>query len=233
LQSGGGSCDSPAASRQTIRSTAAGSPLAPSPHQARTGDRHASVEHGNVTTMRPCGRAWSRVLYNLPLEKIARVPKPTNKANQIGNRSACISICLQFQGTSCPSRETWGVIDCLKRTFSSRAFNLARSASGQRKRSGFRTVQSGHWASRASAQAATHVAAIVYQFALNPQRNLENRKSKYVEWVPSCGPPIFLPAPKDPSPRRSLETVSGRCLRGALSSILENGTSSLRAARSA
>jgi hypothetical protein len=36
------------------------------------------------------------VLYNLPLEKIAKVPKPTNKANQIGNRSACISICLQF-----------------------------------------------------------------------------------------------------------------------------------------
>jgi hypothetical protein len=40
---------------------------------------------------------WARVvLYNLPLAKIARVPKPTNKANQIGNRSACISRCLQF-----------------------------------------------------------------------------------------------------------------------------------------
>ena len=44
----------------------------------------------------PRGARSLMVLYNLPLEKIAKVPKPTNKANQIGNRSACISICLQF-----------------------------------------------------------------------------------------------------------------------------------------
>ena len=40
-----------------------------------------------------CARGL-RVLY----KKIATAPKPTIKANQTRNRSACISICLQFPG---------------------------------------------------------------------------------------------------------------------------------------
>jgi hypothetical protein len=51
---------------------------------------------------------------------------------------------------------------------------------------------------------------VVEVVALNPQRNPENRRSKYVEWVPSRGPPTGLCPWKDPIPRHAvLESAIG------------------------
>jgi len=47
------------------------------------------------------------------------------------------------------------------------------------------------------------------EFCTDPQRNPENRRSKYDGYFPSCVPPTFLCPPKDPSPNRYLSTVSG------------------------
>jgi hypothetical protein len=95
----------------------------------RQADGHTSAEHGNVTTMRPCcGRAWCST--TSPWRKSPEFPNPQTKPTRLGIGLLAFPFASSFQGTSCPSRETWGVIDCLKRTFSSRSFNLARSPSG-------------------------------------------------------------------------------------------------------
>jgi hypothetical protein len=66
--------------------------------------------------------------------------------------------------------------------------------------------------------AAIHASAIVYQFALNPQRNLENRESKYVESVPSRGPPPALGPPEDPIPNAGMAVIDAK-VRAVLSEI--------------
>ena len=50
--------------------------------------------------------------------------------------------------------------------------------------------------------------AFAYQFALNPQRNPENVRVKYIERVPSRGPPILFPLSEDPSSCRGMQSVA-------------------------
>ena len=55
------------------------------------------------------------------------------------------------------------------------------------------------------------------QFCTDPQRNPENRRIKYIECVPSRGPPINSHCQKDPSPKWGVPSGSPIAMGGSLS----------------